>query len=137
MNLQGETTVGQLMTRDPVSIGAQATLVEVAELLDDHDLSGLPVVDRLGVAVGVITRSDLVRIRAAMEPWSGWHGLIVADVMTRPAVVIAAVAPVGAAAQVMSSQRIHRLIVVDDDGHPVGLLSDTDVVHEIAGNCDQ
>jgi predicted transcriptional regulator len=37
----------------------------------------------------------------------------------------------------MTSNQVHRLIVIDDDGTPVGVLSETDVVREIANGCDE
>jgi CBS domain-containing protein len=130
-----EVTVGSLMTRDPVCVGADASLVEVAELLEDYGISGLPVVDRAGRVVGVVSRTDLVRVRAAMDPWPGWHGMVVGDLMTTPAITIHAAEPVSRAAQEMSARQIHRLVVVGDDATPIGVLSEADIVRDIAHSC--
>lgn len=132
-----ELTVDRLMTRDPVCIGAEASLADVADLLEDYGISGLPVIDDRGDLVGVISRTDLVRVRASLEPWSGWHGLLVADLMSRPVVTVPPRATVSVAAELITSNQVHRLIVVDDDGTPVGVLSETDVVRDIAGGCEE
>jgi hypothetical protein len=132
-----DLTVDRLMTRDPVCIGAQASLVDVADLLDDYAISGLPVIDARGDLVGIISRTDLVRVRASQEPWAGWHGLVVADLMSRPVVTVHPRDRVSTAAELMTSNQVHRLIVIDDDGTPVGVLSETDVVREIANGCDE
>ena len=58
------TTVGDVMTRDVVSIGPDASIWEAASLIDRHGVRRLPVVDSEGYVVGVLTRSDLVRCMA-------------------------------------------------------------------------
>ncbi|HEY7524669.1 MAG TPA: CBS domain-containing protein [Candidatus Limnocylindrales bacterium] len=131
-----EVTVDRLMTRDPVVIGERASLADVAELLEDYAISGLPVIDDRGTLVGVISRTDLVRVRAGLDPWSGWHGLLVADLMSQPVVTIKPSDTVSAAAETMTSRHVHRLVVVADDGSPLGVLSETDVVRDIAEGCD-
>jgi IMP dehydrogenase len=56
-------TVGDLMAFEPVVVQANATLDEAASLLDLHGISGLPVVDRSGSLVGVLSQTDLLRAR--------------------------------------------------------------------------
>lgn len=128
------TTVGDLMTLDPIVARANATLDEVAALLDHHHISGLPVVDGSGSLVGVVSQTDLVRARSTEYLWANWPGLAVRHLMTSPAVTVRRSTPIAIAAARMERQHIHRLVVVADDDEtlPIGILSMTDLVHAIA-----
>jgi CBS domain-containing protein len=128
------TTVGDLMTLDPIVTRANATLDDVAALLDQHHISGLPVVDGSGSLVGVVSQTDLVRARSTEYLWANWPGLAVRHLMTSPAVTVRRSTPIAIAAARMERQHIHRLVVVADDDEtlPIGILSMTDLVHAIA-----
>jgi CBS domain-containing protein len=54
-------TVGEIMTRSPITIAADAGLAEAARLMTGNRVKRLPVLDRDGSLVGVISRGDLVR----------------------------------------------------------------------------
>jgi CBS domain-containing protein len=129
-------TVESVMTVSPVVISEDEPIAGVAELLAGYEISGLPVVDAADRLVGVISQTDLVRLQAAAVPWQGWHGLIVRDLMTSPARTIDGSAGLDEAARLMAGSGIHRLVVVDDDLAPVGVISESDLVREIAEACD-
>jgi CBS domain-containing protein len=131
-----ERGVATLMTRDPVVVDADASVADVAEMLDAYGVSGLPVVDWDGELVGVISQTDLVRLRGEGLPWSAWHGLRARDLMTRPAVTIVSSATLAEAARAMTGEHVHRLVVVDDAAAPIGVISESDLVREIADACD-
>ena len=59
--LLDKVTVSACMTRDPLTVAPDAPVLEAAQLILDHKVSGLPVVADGGV-VGVITESDLFRL---------------------------------------------------------------------------
>lgn len=125
-------TVGQLMTRDPLVIADDAPLLDAAEVMDTFDVTGLPVIDASGVLVGVISQTDLVRAAGTRHLWSGWPGLVVRHLMTAPAITVTPEATLDEAARLMEREKIHRLIVVEADGHvPVGVLSLTDLVRSL------
>lgn len=128
------TTVGDLMAGEPIVVRANASLDEVAELLDRHHISGLPVVDGGGSLVGVVSQTDLVRARSTQYLWANWPGLSVRHLMTSPAVTVHRSTPIAIAAARMERQHIHRLVVVadDDERRPIGILSMTDLVHSLA-----
>ena len=50
-----------VMTREPMSVTPQTTIVEAARLMLQHRISGLPVTDGKGAVVGVVTEGDLLR----------------------------------------------------------------------------
>jgi predicted transcriptional regulator len=132
---QGEPQlrVRDLMAPNPVAVRAESSLAQVAETLAENDISGLPVVDRDCVMVGVISQTDVVRLRAGSMPTSGWHGLLVRDLMTHPAITVPASASLKDAARLMSDHRIHRLVVVAaNDAIPIGVISESDIVREVA-----
>ena len=54
--------IEELMTKNPVTIGQDATIGEAARLMLDYRISGLPVTNQLGKLVGVITESDIFRM---------------------------------------------------------------------------
>ena len=59
--LLDKVTVAACMTHDPLTVAPDAPVLEAAQLILDHKVSGLPVVANGGV-VGVITESDLFRL---------------------------------------------------------------------------
>jgi CBS domain-containing protein len=129
-------TVDSLMTTSPVVVTEDEPIAAVAELMAGFEISGLPVVDSDDHLVGVISQTDLVRLRGSTLPWTGWHGLLVRDVMSRPARTIAAASALDAAARKMTAQHVRRLVVVDGKHVPIGVISESDLVREIADACD-
>lgn len=61
------TTVGDVMTKNVISISPDASVWEAASLIDRHRIRRLPVVDAEGYVVGVLARSDLVRAMARSD----------------------------------------------------------------------
>ena len=127
-------TVADRMTIEPIVVGMNESLGEAVRLMDQHGVSGLPVVDASGSLVGVVSQRDLARARATEHLWASWPGLAVRHLMTHPAVTVRRSVPLAVAIRRMERMRIHRLVVVDDrDAElPIGMLSLTDVVHSIA-----
>ncbi len=129
-------TVASLMTRNPVVVMEDDAIAGVAELLAAYEITGLPVIDGDDRLVGVISQTDLVRLRGSTLRWNGWHGLMVRDLMTTPAKTIPASAPLDEAARQLMFQHVHRLVVIDDQQRPIGVISESDIVREIADRCD-
>jgi len=122
-----------MMTRDPLVVRADAPLAEAARLLDRHHISGLPVVDGAGALVGVVSHTDLLRARATEHLWANWPGLAVRHLMTSPALSVGPEATIAEAAHLMERDRVHRLIVVGEDGRtPIGIIATADLVHSMA-----
>ena len=57
--------VGVIMTKDPYTIAADATIKDAAKLMYTHKIGGLPVVNEAGELQGIITESDIFRILIA------------------------------------------------------------------------
>ncbi len=126
-------TVGELMTPDPIVIEDDASLDHAVRLLEENEITGLPVVDRDGVLVGVISHTDIVRARAVAHLWHRWPGLRVRHLMHAPALTADRAMSLEEAAQIMERSHVHRLVVVGDDQlTPVGIISTTDLVRALA-----
>jgi CBS domain-containing protein len=70
--LLNKLTVGKLMTRKVRTVAPDALVVDAADLMTEHKIAGLPVVDAEGAVIGIVTESDLLkmlvrRLRAADE----------------------------------------------------------------------
>jgi CBS domain-containing protein len=121
-------TVGDVMTSNPFLIADTASLQEAAGILDSKKITGLPVVDATGRLVGVLSQTDLVRARANQQLAKNWPGLAVGEIMTKPALTIAATARLDEAVKVMEERRVHRLVVTDETANPIGIISTSDLV---------
>lgn len=59
-------TVADIMTGDPVTVDADASIEDVATLMVDRNVSRLPVVEG-GTVIGIVSKSDIVRTLASEE----------------------------------------------------------------------
>jgi CBS domain-containing protein len=131
-------TVGELMTHDPIVVLVDTPLSEVAELLDRFAISGVPIVDWGGQVLGVVSQTDLLRVRATEDLWTRWPGLTARHLLTRPALTASSETPIEEAVARMESNHVHRLVVVGDDGEtPIGVISTSDLVRAMAGRVDR
>ena len=147
--------VRDLMTTDVVTVRADMPLKEVARLLLERRISGVPVVGEDGAVLGVVSEADflrkeagdpaqrrrlglrwLVHDRHAEEDRQRVAAVSAGEAMTRPAVTIGADRPLSEAARRMTDGRIKRLPVVED-GRLVGILTRTDVVRAYARTDDE
>jgi len=145
-----------LMQPDIISVTPETPLLEVHRLFTEEEINGAPVVDEDGTLVGVISSMDLLRavldeyetgaagtsstyFREQL-PYSGPDWLRVPEdfqdrmkdltaerVMVREVVKVAPSASLAEVAQIMRTQRIHRVLVVDED-ELVGILTTFDLI---------
>ena len=134
--------VSDVMTASPAAVGGDATLKQVAELMVDRGVSGIPVVDAEGRVLGVVSEADLV-IKAASHPQRAgiyWRlfapeGLDIrrlqattaAEAMSTPAVTVQGDQTVAEAARIMVDAGVKRLPVLVD-GKLAGIVSRADIV---------
>jgi IMP dehydrogenase len=108
------------MVINPITIEPQATLAEALQLMADHRISGIPVVERpSGVLVGILTNRD---VRFASNP-----GQSVRELMTRELVTVRANVGRDEAKRLLHQHRIEKLLVVDQEYRCIGLITVKDI----------
>jgi CBS domain-containing protein len=130
MATQSVTRVGNLMSVDPVVVEADAPITQAELLIKSYRISGLPVVAD-GVLVGVVSQTDLLNARSSELIGANWERVRVRHLMSRPAVTVHLNTSVERAARLMLEQHIHRLVVVDEEEAPVGVLTSTDLLRTL------
>ena len=125
--------VGELMTPDPIVVHESAPAAVAVRLLEEHEISGLPVIDAEGMLVGMISQTDVVRARATEHLWRRWPGLRVRHLMHAPVLTADRSMTMEEAASMMERAHVHRLVVVDvDQVTPIGVISTSDIVRSLA-----
>jgi CBS domain-containing protein len=128
---QRELMAGDLMTIDPVVVAVDAPIEEAERLILDRRVSGLPVIDHGGALVGVVSQTDFMHL-ANPDVRSLIHhkasGIRVGEVMSRPPLTVLLTTPLIEAARLMRAEQVHRVVVVDDEQRPLGVLSAMDFV---------
>jgi CBS domain-containing protein len=140
---------GSVMTTEVVRAAYGTPFKEVARLLADHRISGLPVVDEDGKVIGVISETDLLARQAATpEPYeprrrfaflSGLtrgarqraakaHARTAGHLMTAPPVVAHADDSIVEAARTMAQHQVERLPVLDEADRLVGIVTRRDLL---------
>ena len=121
------TKVHEVMTDRPRVVTPETTVSEAAQLMKNDDIGSLPILDGEQLA-GVVTDRDIV-IRAVAEGKDP-RGMPVREVASRELVTVNADEELSSALQLMASQQVRRLPVVNDDGRLVGVLAQADVAVE-------
>jgi CBS domain-containing protein len=139
-----------VMTREIVSVEPDASILSAARLMLANRISGLPVIDRSGKLVGVVTEGDFLRrvetgteqrrprwLETLVGPgqlaheYVQSHGRNVGEVMTPNPVTIAEDTRLDQAVKLMEERRIKRLPVVRGD-RVVGILTRANLLHALA-----
>ena len=145
-NLGLEMLVRDVMTKGVLSITKFESIMLVADILTEKNISGLPVVDKDNKVVGIITQADILSmigvsrdhtfkdlLRYMMgEPLPHRRlGDHVGDIMTTPALTIKPDMNVAEAVKIMDEKRIRRLTVVDDKNTLIGILTRADILKAV------
>lgn len=130
MTTKSVVRVGNMMSVDPVVIDAESAITDAEQLIKSYRISGLPVVQD-GVLVGVISQTDLLNARSSELIGANWERVRVRHLMSRPAVTVHLNTSVERAARLMLEQHIHRLVVVDEEEAPIGVLTSTDLLRTL------
>lgn len=122
------------MVVNPITIGPEATLADALELMTRHGISGIPVVEKAGRLVGILTNRD---VRFASDPAQP-----VAELMTRDGLVtVKENTDRDEAKRLLHQHRLEKLLVVDGDYRCIGLITVKDIeraqLHPLASKDDQ
>jgi len=135
--------VEDVMTRKVFTVPPGASLKQAAQVLVEHGISGLPVIDTENHVLGVLSEADVLQKEVGTvqppSPLAWLAGLdteadrskldarVVGEAMTTPAVTIEARRPVSQAASLMLERGVNRLPVVEE-GLLVGIVTRADLV---------
>ncbi len=122
------------MSSPPITITPNEPFQDALKLMRDHHFRRLPVVDKYGKLVGIVSERDL--LYASPSPattLSVWEmnyllsKITVEKVMTANVITTTPDTPLEHAAYILAQQKFGGLPVVDDEDHPVGIITETDI----------
>lgn len=141
--------VSEIMTKEVITVTPETPIHEVASLIFDKNLTGMPVIDQFWHVVGIITEYDLMsrsehihlptylnllkqltkgsNTKEISSSIQKIQSLAAKDLMTREVVTVAPETPIEDAAQIFADQHINPLPVVKD-GMLIGIVSRADIV---------
>jgi predicted transcriptional regulator len=148
-----EKCVGDIMTTTVIRVQPETPVSEIARLMSQHDISGLPVVNAANHVVGVVTELDMI-VRNThfklpnfififdnmipLETPSHYRerlekilGTTAAEIMSEPAVTITPGDSIEDLAELMVERRMNPIPVVEE-GRLVGIVSRSDIVRLMA-----
>ena len=139
-----------VMVRDVVTVHPDTDVTDAIKLLAEHDVSALPVLDKEGKLVGVLSEADLIhRAEIGTEKHRPWwleavtgastlaeefaksHGKKVGEIMTDGVISVAEETPLSEIAALFERKRIKRVPVVKD-GKLVGIVSRSNLIQALA-----
>jgi IMP dehydrogenase len=105
---------------DPVTLTPDAPVQRARELMDQHNVSGVPITDGSGKLVGILTRRDLRFLEKSDIP--------IAQVMTRENLVTATgEVSLEQAEKILTAKKVEKLLLVDETYHLTGLITIKDI----------
>jgi len=141
-----------IMTSNVITVKKDTLLTELAKILYEHHINGVPVVDDDGALIGIICESDLIRrdrklhipTAIAIFDWvlylQGPKALekeirrigatTVGDLYTKDVITVSEKTPVEEIATIMSQKRVYT-IPVTDEGRLVGVIGKSDLIRAL------
>jgi CBS domain-containing protein len=145
-------TASDLMTAPVTMIPREMSIESAAGLLRRADVSGAPVVDDEGRCIGIVSAGDFMAWAAEPDrpDWhsrgnpgcahTAWQMLDIDELpkgevrqlMTPDPVTASPQTPIGELSQMMVDAHIHRIVVVDGNRRPKGIVSSIDILAAVA-----
>lgn len=146
--LPADKAMSDSMRKDVITVTAEMPIAKAWELMLDHMVKAIPVVDERGIVIGMLTDEDLLNRGGLQQRLSVAERLnedilrkeldslqeselLVKDIMTQPVITAVEDEPLAAAAARMAKEEIKRLPVVDREGKLVGLISRVDILRQV------
>jgi CBS domain-containing protein len=122
--------VGRILQRPLVTIPTGTTILEAAKIMVENNIGLLVVSDAKDITklAGVISERDVMKAIASGREMNA----LVDELSSKRVVTAKASSDVAEAAKAMNKNRIRHVVVVDDQGKPVGVVSMRDLVGERA-----
>lgn len=126
--------VGNWMSKEPVSVTADMSMMKASKLMIERKVRRLPVVDDAGKVIGIVTDRDLKEASPSKATTLDIHELYyllseikVKDLMTTTLYTVSPADTVENAAVIMMEKRIGGLPVVDESAKLVGMITESDI----------
>lgn len=143
LDMMAGKTAKDVMTSPAVTVRDDERLSAAVDTMLEHNLKRLPVVDDNGKLVGILARIDI--FRTITEDAPDWKGMrdrnivvgnlrTVRDAMRPDARTVAPSASVEDVLRMIDSNDIQRVVVVDENGKFLGLISDRDLLRHFSGH---
>jgi CBS domain-containing protein len=138
--------VKDVMTADVITVEKFEKVLVVADILAARNISGIPVVDKQGKVIGIITQADILSVVGVRkehtfkdllkhmlgEPFPDRRmGDIVGDVMTSSVLTTSPQTNIAEVVRIMDEKKIRRLPVVDDQSKLIGIISRADILKAV------
>ena len=127
------SAVSEIMpTRKIVTLGIESTpsALDAVSLMIREKVGSVVVVDHSGKPVGIVTERDILKKVTGIN--KDPKNIAAQEIMSRPVRTIKTFDSIDTAAQIMTKNKIKRVVVVEQDGSPVGVLSITDITRKLA-----
>ena len=124
------------MTVNVIALGVNSSVLDAAEFLREKNIRQFPVIDSAGALVGIVSDRDIrdampskfIPGDAVVESGGGLYTLTAGDIMTLDPISVHSDAAMTEAAEILVKHKVGGLPVVDDAGHLVGILCQSDLV---------
>ena len=107
------------MIYDPITITKEQTVGDALQLMSENKIGGIPVIDENNMLIGIVTNRDL-RFQRDMSRK-------IEDVMTKDNIITTHSTELEKASEILLSNKIEKLPVVDDNGKLIGLITYKDI----------
>ncbi len=107
------------MIYDPITISKEQTVGDALKLMSENKIGGIPVVDADNMLIGIVTNRDL-RFQQDMDRK-------IDEVMTKDNIITTHSTELEKASEILLSNKIEKLPVVDDKGRLIGLITYKDI----------
>ena len=105
---------------DPITLPPKATVAEARSVMDQHNVSGIPITLADGCLAGILTRRDLRFLESSDQP--------VSEVMTKDNLVTAKGAlTLEEAEKILTNKKVEKLLLVDESYKLTGLITIKDI----------
>lgn len=127
--------VQDVMARQVVEIRADQKMSRAAEMFTEHEIAAAPIVDQDGSCIGILSATDFLK-RDRRSAGRSQDEAVTAH-MSSAVQTVSASAPLLSAARMMDAQHVHRLVVLDADERPIGVISTMDIVAALLNALDE
>jgi CBS domain-containing protein len=120
-------TAGEIMQKPVLATTVRASVRDIASQLVVNGFTGMPVTDRDGTVLGIITEADIIKSLVERKPL---ETLVASDIMSSTPTTVDVNTPLDEIMKVLQEHRILR-VPVTDHGKLTGIVSRRDVIRAV------